>query len=109
RYGDKGQPFGLAQEVGEVRGQWSGSGGNGVGCFGYAHPYSGSMIDSRSTIEEPRISMKPPSCRSFITRLTISREAPIILAMSCLGSRLVTTFSPLTVSDMSSRSRATRP
>src|SRR6185503_11828768 len=74
-----------------------------------AGDHSGSRIFSRSTILAPCTSMNPPSCRSFITRLTITRDAPIILAMSCLGSRLVTTFWPFTSSDMSISSRATRP
>src|SRR5688572_20399191 len=107
---DQQQPLCLAQHAGELRRQgrrfarrlaYRGQ--------GLAPCYSGSMIVSRSTIWEPRISMYPPVCRSFITRLTISREAPIIFAMSCLGSLLVTTFSPSTFSAMSRSRRATRP
>src|SRR6266581_3257380 len=67
-----------------------------------------SMVSCRK-IEPGRTSMYPPDWRSFITRLTISREAPIIFAMSCLASFLVTTFWPFTVSAISSSKRATLP
>jgi hypothetical protein len=51
RQGDQQEPFGLAQEAGQLRGK------GGAAFARYSQVYSGSMIVSRSTMVEPRISM----------------------------------------------------
>jgi hypothetical protein len=54
-------------------------------------------------------SIRPCRPRSFITRLTISREAPIILAMSCLEIFASPSSGRPASSAISSSRRATRP
>ena len=55
------------------------------------------------------VSMTPRSSRSFMTRLTISREAPTTLAMSWRLTLWRMIFTPSMSSAMSSSVRATRP
>mmetsp|Transcript_42324 Transcript_42324/g.99406 ORF Transcript_42324/g.99406 Transcript_42324/m.99406 type:complete len:245 (+) Transcript_42324:2980-3714(+) len=55
------------------------------------------------------VSMTPRSSRSFITRLTISREAPTTLAMSWRDTLPRISLMPFSSSAMSSSVRATRP
>jgi hypothetical protein len=51
----------------------------------------------------------PRLSRSFITRLTISRDAPTTLARSWRETLLRMILTSPSISDMSSRVRATRP
>jgi hypothetical protein len=48
---DQEQPLGFAQQAGELCGKGR------AGFAGYSQVYSGSMIVSRTTMVEPRISM----------------------------------------------------